>query len=479
MRRIVLLLAAVAVAACQEAVPTDPSARTPLPSADALAAADVVPGHFIVSLRSGEDPAAVARAYGLAPRYVYRHALVGFAGAISEAARAGLLRDARVVRVEPDQVMHAFGTQAPAPSWGLDRVDQRALPLDDSYTYERTGAGVTAYIIDTGIFTSHLDFGGRASVGIDELNDGQNGIDCNGHGTHVSGTVGGTTYGIAKGVTLVAVRVLGCNGSGTTSGVIAGVDWVTAHHADPAVANMSLGGGASSSLDAAVQNSITAGVAYAIAAGNGNWAGIAQDACNYSPARVPAAMTVGATNNTDTKASWSNYGSCVDWFAPGVNITSDWLGGGTNTISGTSMATPHTTGVAALLLQQYPTIKPQALRDTIFAHTTKGVVTNSKSTYNHLLYSLTPTEIIIPPGPPTSLTASITTNTRTVKRVTLEWTDGATTVDIMRNARLLTTVANAHSYIDNVGKKASGTYIYKVCDAGSTTRCSNTDEVTF
>ncbi|MDQ3932274.1 MAG: S8 family peptidase, partial [Actinomycetota bacterium] len=212
-----------------------------------------------------------------------------------------------------------------------------------------------------------------------------------GHGTHVAGTTGGATYGVAKSVTLIAVRVLNCLGSGPTSGVIAGVDWVTANHpaGAPAVANMSLGGGGSTALDTAVKNSIADGVSYAVAAGNGNLLGWAQNACNSSPARVPAAMTIAATDRTDRKASWSNYGSCVDWFAPGVSITSAWSSNdtATNTISGTSMATPHTAGVAVLYLQSNPGATPAAVRAALFNNTTKGVVMSSNTTNNHLLYT--------------------------------------------------------------------------------------------
>jgi subtilisin family serine protease len=267
-------------------------------------------------------------------------------------------------------------------------VDQRALPLSTTYSYSRTGAGVKAYIIDTGIRFTHSEFGGRASKGYDAF--GGTGNDCHGHGTHVSGTVGGTTYGVAKGVSLVAIRVLNCSGSGTWSGIIAGIDWITGNHAagQPAVANLSLGGGANTSVDDAVRRMIADGVATAIAAGNGNKRG-QQNACNYSPARVTQGMTIGATNNTDTKASWSNYGSCVDWFAPGVSITSAWknTNTATNTISGTSMATPHTAGVAALYLQGHPSASPQVVRDALAANTTKGVVKNSNTTNNNLLFS--------------------------------------------------------------------------------------------
>ena len=245
-------------------------------------------------------------------------------------------------------------------------------------------------MIDTGIRFNHSQFGGRAVTGYDAVNGGS-ADDCNGHGTHVAGTIGGSTYGVAKGVTLVGVRVLGCNGSGSTSGVIAGVNWVTGNHqaGQPAVANMSLGGGASSALDNAVRNSIADGISYAVAAGNGNIFGMAVNACNSSPARVGEAMTISATDSNDRKASWANYGSCVDWFAPGVSITSAWYTSttATRTISGTSMATPHTAGVAAQYLQGNRGASPATVRSTLFNPTTKGVVTSSSTANNHLLFT--------------------------------------------------------------------------------------------
>jgi subtilisin family serine protease len=326
-----------------------------------------------------------AQRFGANVEAVYENAIKGYAAAMPQNAVDGIAADPRVESIEPDAEVHALTTQSNA-TWGLDRIDQRALPLSTTFTYQRTGAGVKAYIIDTGIRTSHTQFGGRAIDGRDTVDGSLPAADCNGHGTHVAGTVGGSTYGVAKGVTLVAVRVLNCSGSGTTSGVIAGIDWVTGNHlaGQPAVANMSLGGGVSSALDTAVRNSIADGVSYAIAAGNA-----AANACNTSPARVTQAMTVSATMSNDQKASWANFGSCVDWFAPGVGITSAWSTSNTatRTISGTSMATPHTTGVAALYLQGSPGASPATVRTALFNATTKGVVTSSSTANNHLLFT--------------------------------------------------------------------------------------------
>ncbi|MEX2582362.1 MAG: S8 family peptidase [Gemmatimonadota bacterium] len=389
MKRFVLLAAAVStVAACSDT--TAPLVPPPeLAPIFSVGTSGVIPGRFIVALQEGASPSDVARAHGVQPEFVYSNVLNGFAGPMSEAARSGLLRDARVRRVETDGVatasLLANVTQTDA-TWGLDRIDARA-GLDGTYTYAVTGASVTAYIIDTGIRMSHNDFSERAEAGYDAF--GGSAEDCNGHGTHVAGTVGGQTYGVAKGVALVAVRVLDCGGSGTWSGVIAGMDWVTANATLPAVANMSLGGGANTSVDEATQAMIAAGVVTSVAAGNGNMGGKEQDACNYSPARVPEAITIGATSQSDAKTSWSNYGSCVDWFAPGYQITSAWYDSdsATRTISGTSMAAPHVAGVAALYLQNHSGSTAQAVRDALYNFTTKGIVMSSKTANNHLLYS--------------------------------------------------------------------------------------------
>ena len=402
------LVAALALTAAACADPSAPAAPVEAPTASARIAAPTgdagqpIPDQYIVVFRDDvrDVPGLARRLGGANVRHTYQHAVKGFSARIPAQAAAALARNPNVAYVEQDQVVSVTGTQTGA-TWGLDRIDARA-GLDESYTYNTTGTGVTAYIIDTGIRYSHDDFGSRATFGYDAF--GGTGADCNGHGTHVAGTVGGTTWGVAKGVALVAVRVLDCGGSGTWSGVIAGMDWVTANHVKPAVANMSLGGGASTAVDDATKRMIAAGVATAVAAGNGNMAGIAQDACNYSPARVPEAMTIGATTSSDAKSSYSNYGSCVDWFAPGSSITSAWYESDTQTrtISGTSMASPHVAGVAALYLETNKAASPLAVRTALYDYTTKGVVTSAKTANNHLLFSLMTTDSVDPdPTEPT------------------------------------------------------------------------------
>ncbi len=329
-----------------------------------------IPGSYIVTVVNGVDPAVVAADNGIVPTFVYTDAIHGFAAMMSDAQHAKLLTDVRVKAIEADEVEVEETTQTGA-SWGIDRVDQRALPLSGSYTYTSTGTGVTVYIVDTGINISHEEFGGRASEGVDEYD--RRGGDCNGHGTHVASIAGGAVYGMAKAVKLVSVRVLGCGGTGSTSGVVAGVDWITRTHPANSVANMSLGGGVSAALDAAVQASIESGVTYVFAAGNDN-----RNSCNYSPPRIPAGITVGATYPTDQKTSYSNFGECLDIWAPGSNIAGAWIGSNTatKTISGTSMAAPFVAGAAALYIARNPGAKPQQVRDALVNGATMSIIAN-------------------------------------------------------------------------------------------------------
>ena len=327
--------------------------------------------------------------------HTYKNTIKGFSAELSEKEALKIASDPRVRYVEEDGIVTLDATQSNA-TWGLDRIDQRDLPLSTTYTYNFTASGVKAYIIDTGILTTHTQFGGRAIHGRDAVDNDNDATDCHGHGTHVAGTVGGSTYGVAKNVTLVAVRVLDCAGSGTDAGVIAGIDWATADHqaGQPAVANMSLGGGASQSLDDAVNRAISDGITMAVAAGNDN-----VNACNSSPARVPAAITVGSTTSTDARSSFSNWGTCLDIFAPGSSITSSWYTSttATNTISGTSMATPHVTGVAALYLSQNGNQSPATVRDALVNNATLNKVTSpGTGSPNRLLYSI----FGAPPPPP-------------------------------------------------------------------------------
>jgi hypothetical protein len=315
--------------------------------------------------------------------------LPGFSAAMSETAAKRLAADPSVAYVQADMIMSIDGTQSPVPSWGLDRIDQRNLPLNNSYTFPDLSASqpVTVSVIDTGVLISHTTFGGRAAHGRDTVSEDNDSTDCHGHGTHVAGTVAGSQYGVAKTARVVGVRVLSCTGSGTTTDIVQGIDFVSGNQGNtqgPDVANMSLGGGVNTALDNAVANSIAAGVVYAIAAGNSNI-----DACNFSPARTPNAITVGATQQNDARASFSNFGTCLDIFAPGVSITSAWFTSNTatNTISGTSMASPHVAGAAALIRGQNPGMTPQQVRDAMVNAATTGVVTSpGTGSPNRLLF---------------------------------------------------------------------------------------------
>jgi subtilisin family serine protease len=392
-----LLTAGIATSAAVTGMAGTAFAGTPaaLPTRAVLgaAAADAIPGSYIVVLKPGSAEAGqvtsaaqrLTQRYGGRVKNNYQATVRGFQATMSATEAARLAANPAVQFVEQDARVRLSGTQTGA-TWGLDRVDQRSLPLSNTYT-SGTASKVTAYVLDTGIRLSQSEFGGRARYGYDFIDKTANPAnqDCNGHGTHVAGTIGGRTYGVAKDVKLVAVRVLDCKGSGSYSAIIAGVDWVTKNAVKPAVANMSLGGSVSAALNAAVTRSIAAGVTYAVAAGNDN-----TNACNQSPAATPDAITVGATSSNDARASFSNYGTCVDVFAPGQQITSASYKSDTATavMSGTSMASPHVAGAAALVLGAQPALTPKQVRDALVTNATADKVTSAGSgSPNKLLYT--------------------------------------------------------------------------------------------
>jgi subtilisin family serine protease len=380
--------AALVVVACADATsPSSAGRLAPLMEPAPNMGAQLIPGEYIVVLRDGAEPGEKARAAQARGGQVvaqWAAALRGYAVRGAPSLILELRADPEVAFVEQSQEYSIQTTQSNA-TWGLDRIDQRDRPLNGTYVYSATASTVTAYIIDTGIRTSHNEFGGRARFGINYA--GGTNDDCNGHGTHVAGTVGGAVYGVAKQVRLVAVKVLGCSGSGSTTGVVSGINWVAANRVSPAVANMSLGGGASSAIDNAIAGATASprNVTFVVAAGNSG-----ANACNYSPARAPSAITVGATTSTDARASYSNYGSCLDIFAPGSGITSAWKNSNTatKTISGTSMASPHVAGVAALFLSGSPTSTPSQVASALIANASANKVSSAGSNSpNRLLFT--------------------------------------------------------------------------------------------
>jgi subtilisin family serine protease len=394
-----------------------------------------IPNRYIVVLNEqkvGPDIAAplvendaqyLAAVYGGSVETVFSSALKGYVAEMSPEQAEALSHDDLVRFVEQDSAISIETSQSNAP-WNLDRVDQRNLPWDTVYNYTASGIGVHAYIIDTGIRATHVEFGGRASAVYDNVGDGQNGADCNGHGTHVAGIIGAATWGVAKNAFIHGVRVIPCNGNGQISNLIAGIDWVTANRQNPAVANISLAAaGSSPSLETSLTNSINSGVTYAVAAGNGAW-----DACNFTPARTPAALTVGASDETDLRARYSNYGSCIDLFAPGNLIVSTWSSSdtATNNLSGTSMSAPMVAGAAALYLESHPTASSSTVTQAVMNAVTNGVLTTNDATSpNKLLYSWvngpaptpTPTPTATPTPTPTPTPSPTPGNVRvTIKK---------------------------------------------------------------
>jgi subtilisin family serine protease len=316
---------------------------------------------------------------------VFTSSLRGFVVEMSKSDATALSSDPRVLFVEEDAEIWPSYTAQSSPDWGLDRIDQPTLPLNTNFVYERNGIGVNAYVIDSGINPSHVDFGGRASVAFDALSDGRNGIDCRGHGTHVAGIIGSSVHGVAKAVTLRAIRVLPCTGSGQVSDLLAGVDWLTTNRILPAVANISINAsGISNAMTTSITNSINSGITYVVSAGNFN-----DNACNYSPANISAALVAGASTASDNRAGYSNFGPCIDVWAPGHSITStDYLtNDGSRVMSGTSQASPMVAGVAALYLQNNPAASPATVHNAVRNSSTNNIVTNIDGTSTRRLLS--------------------------------------------------------------------------------------------
>ncbi len=389
-RTSLLLGAAVTLAACSDQTPTAMQAPADAARLYSAAPGRGIEGQYIVVLNGGADPRSVAEVAQVEPRFVYTAALNGFAAELNRGQLNALQNNPAVAYIEEDQVVEPTTTQSSA-TWGIDRIDQRSLPLSGTYNYTATASAVRAYIIDTGVRASHSQFirsdgTTRAMNVYNATGDGKN-YDCNGHGTHVAGTTGGKTYGVAKAVLIRAVKVFTCTGGSSNSTIIAGIDWTTSNHIKPAVANLSLGGGASQSLDDAVNRLSNAGIFVAVAAGNDN-----VDACNTSPARASTVTTVASSTSSDYKSSFSNWGSCVELYAPGSSITSAWYTGdtATNTISGTSMASPHVAGVGALYKATYGDVSYSTIRSWIVNNATTSVIkSNTTGTPNRLLFKST------------------------------------------------------------------------------------------
>ena len=454
----------------------------------------------------GQAVAAAARSLNVRAAQPLRLVNGFLAEGLDEEAVEVLRSDPRVAFIERDQIVEVTNLQVSAP-WNLDRIDQRLRPLDDQYGYGATGRGVTAYVVDTGIRSTHDEFSGRVAPGFTAIEDGIGTEDCRGHGTHVAGIIGGAVYGVAKEVTLVPVRVLDCNGTGWVSSLIAGLDWIM-HVADgPTVVNLSLGANASSTLDAAVRNVLSAGIPVAVAAGNSN-----ADACDYSPARVPDALTVGAIGRrvNDNRAAFSNYGACLDVFAPGSEIYAAGISDDASIVvwSGTSMASPHVAGAAALLLELKPAASVAQVRSAIVGSATEGVVTDAGAGSPNLLLFTDPDVVAPPPPPPgddpapipdpdpepepepepgdTSIHLTVTVyKVRGLHKADLAWSGtSSTAVNIYRDGEPVATVATATgNFTDNIDQRGGGTYTYHLCEVdggtGSATACSSTQQASF
>jgi len=396
----------------------------PSTGAQLVNAQQPVPGEYIVVLKeqaarlaheqrsslpsTAQVAESMARAYGLNTQHTYTHVLRGFAARANDKALVKLLLDDRVAYVEENGVVSISQTTQPNATWGLDRVDQRDLPLSGNYVYDTNASNVRAYIIDTGVLASHNDFGGRVLSGYTAINDGRGSNDCNGHGTHVAGIIGGESYGVAKNATLVPVRVLDCNASGALSKILSGIDYVTGRALDephPAVANLSLSNGMSSLMDQAIKNSIDSGVTYVVAAGNFGY-----DACFFSPGRLPEAITVGATTVTDQALSFSNDGPCVDLWAPGADIVSAFNRSDTDSLSitGTSASAPHVAGIAANLLVQDPALSPAEVHQLIVDHATATGTPFGPDSNDLLAYA----PIVLDAGPEVSVDFSVSCGQR-------------------------------------------------------------------